>query len=355
MGRKNFHDEPFDEGTLNKLGLFEKYAGEWIPVFVSQPEPPVAELHIYDFFAGPGRDVKGVAGSPLRLLAKLAQYKDAAGWSKVRVHAHFFDKDPAKVETLRSIVEQERLAPPECHLDIRALDFEAALADARPILKRRDAAKLLLIDQTGIGAVSDDLFVEMIDWPTCDFLFFLASSALHRFPFLKQGIKSAGDYRNIHRAAADYYRGRIPVGREYFVAPFSFMKGPNVYGLIFGSRHPLGMDKFLRVAWDMDPTNGEADFDIGGEGIRADQGELFEKMARKVGAFEAELAAQIKTGTIQNEKEVLQLCFVHGVRGRHAEDVLRRLKREKVIELEFRVPNVDKWRKPRPIRLLQPS
>lgn len=354
MGRKDFHNEPFDEGTLNKLDLFEKYAGEWVPVFVSRPDPPVAELHIFDFFAGPGRDVKGQPGSPLRLLKKLDDYSGLAGWPRVSVHAHFFDKDPAKVKALRAIVEGDNLVPQGCHADIRALDFADAIKDAESILRQRNAAKLVLIDQTGTDAVLKDLFVEMTNWPRCDFQFFLASSAFHRFPnhpALKQAIKSTGDHRDIHRVAADYYRKLIPKGRQYFVAPFSFMKGSNVYGVIFGSGHPLGMDKFLRVAWDLDPVNGEADFDIGGEGIRPEQAELFEKTPRKVAVFEADLMAQIMSGAIKNERDLLQLCFVHGVRGTHAKGILGELKKEKVIVLDFGVPDVDNWRKPRVIRL----
>ena len=46
MGRKDFHDEAFDEGTLNKLDLFEKYAREWIPVFVSRPDPPATAVDV---------------------------------------------------------------------------------------------------------------------------------------------------------------------------------------------------------------------------------------------------------------------------------------------------------------------
>lgn len=65
MGRSDFHYKPFDEGTLNKLDLFERYAAEWIPVFISRPDPPDSEIHVFDFFAGPGLDSAGQSGSPL--------------------------------------------------------------------------------------------------------------------------------------------------------------------------------------------------------------------------------------------------------------------------------------------------
>jgi hypothetical protein len=56
MGNKDFHNKPYDAGTLAKLRIFELYTQEWIPVFLSQPEPKFREMHIFDFFCGPGAD-----------------------------------------------------------------------------------------------------------------------------------------------------------------------------------------------------------------------------------------------------------------------------------------------------------
>ena len=82
MPREEFHDKPYDEGTLTKLRIFELYVQEWLPVFLSQPEPPFEELHIFDFFAGPGKDANDVLGSPLRILRQLRTYQESmlAGW-----------------------------------------------------------------------------------------------------------------------------------------------------------------------------------------------------------------------------------------------------------------------------------
>lgn len=49
--------------------------------------------------------------------------------------------------------------------------------------------------------------------------------------------------------------------------------------------------------------------------------------------------------------DVIQVCFDHGVKRQHAEELLRRLKTEGVIELSFRVPDIDRLAEPRPIRL----
>ncbi len=51
---KDFFDEPFDEGTLTKLEIFEKYLDHWIPTFIKgKYKKPI---QIFDFFAGIGYD-----------------------------------------------------------------------------------------------------------------------------------------------------------------------------------------------------------------------------------------------------------------------------------------------------------
>jgi hypothetical protein len=65
MGAKNLHSEPFDKGTITKLEIFEDYAQAWIPTFVMSGVP---EIHIFDFFSGPGYDSEHIPGSPIRIL-----------------------------------------------------------------------------------------------------------------------------------------------------------------------------------------------------------------------------------------------------------------------------------------------
>ena len=163
------------------------------------------------------------------------------------------------------------------------------------------------------------------------------------------------DYFHVHRAALGYYHSLLPSEGRYFLAPFSIKKGSNIYGLIFGSAHLLGIDKFLQVAWQSDAISGEADFDINRENIRP--GEMLlaldEMRPSKIAAFERELEHLLRAGRLRNEFDVMQVCFEHGVKRQHAEPVMARLKREGVIDLDFRVPDVRRCDTPRPIRLKQ--
>jgi len=70
---------------------------------------------------------------------------------------------------------------------------------------------------------------------------------------------------HVHRAACAYFAKRAPA--DVYLGRFSIKKRGNIYGLIFGSRHLLGIGKFLDVAWDCDEIAGEANFDIERENV----------------------------------------------------------------------------------------
>lgn len=352
MSTPGFFDG-FDEGTLKKLEIVRHYAREWLPVFLAAQSPFVKRVCVFEFFAGPGHDSEGRPGSPLILLEELRDCTRNPG-SGVAVEVHLSDRKRENIERLRRVISERGFTlPPRSTVEV--LDFEDAFERARPMLLDDRSAKLVLMDQFGVASITREVFLQLVESPRCDFLFFISSSTLHRFrehPAIKHKLGPVSDYHWIHRHVLDYYRGFLPAGVEYYLAPFSFKKGANIYGLVFGSGHPLGIDKFLRIAWSQDETTGEADFDIDREGIR-DATSLFlpfvDNRASKVRAFEDELEAAFRARSLRNEVDVLELCFDAGFRGCHVEGTIKRLKREGLIRCSFRVPQVTRWRRPRPI------
>src|ERR1051325_478202 len=360
MGNRDFHDKPYDAGTLAKLQIFELYTQEWIPVFLSRPEPKFEEVHIFDFFCGPGRDSAGVYGSPLRIIDQLRRYhrKGMAGWNKVRIVVHLFDEKSKKVDQLLAVVDSGDWTIPGVSFDLRPLTFKAALVAHQTLLSHPRTAKLLIIDQYGVDEVSDEVFQRLIELPTTDFIFFLSSSTLHRFrdhPAIKQKIERLEDSYDVHRAAVSYYRKLIPPGDEVFLGHFSIRKRSNIYGLIFGSRHPLGIHKFLQVTWANDKIAGEANFDIERENIRPGEGllELDVMRPNKVKEFEGELETKLQSGRMKSEADVIRFCIEAGMTSQHAAPVLRKLKTAGRIEIDFRVPDVRNMKSPRPIRTIK--
>lgn len=219
-----FHDKPFDPGTLTKLKIFELYTQEWVPVFLSSAQPPFPEVHIFDFFCGPGMDSIGQHGSPLRVLSVLRRYQERglAGWDKVTTVAHFFGSDAEKIARLNAAIQGLGGGVPGVNLDVRAIPFASALTEYDGVLKSARAAKLLIIDQFGVDEVSDEVFDRLVALPKTDFIFFLSSSTLHRFrdhPAIKQKIERPEDSYHVHRAAFEYYRGRLPKNPPIFWRP----------------------------------------------------------------------------------------------------------------------------------------
>ncbi|MDH5427844.1 MAG: three-Cys-motif partner protein TcmP [Nitrospirota bacterium] len=354
MPIKDLHKKPFDEGTLTKLQIFELYAREWLPVFLSKSSPSLSKIHLYDFFVGPGIDSKNILGSPLRILQHLRNFQRLDGFEKAKIHIHFFDNAPKKIEQLKLNVKTHGFHVSNIEYDIQPLGFEEAFQMAKKELADPHAAKLVFIDQNGVGNVTPEVFRELVNSPICDFLFFISSSTLYRFhevSSIKQKIKRPNDYYHVHRSVLDFYRSLVPAGKQYFLAPFSIKKGANIYGLIFGSAHLLGIDKFLQVAWKNDQISGQADFDIDHDNLIPGQPTLpfREMLPRKVGIFEAELEGILRRGQITNELQIIELCVQHGVKRQHAENVLKDLKKAGIIDLNFRVPDIKRIKSPRPI------
>lgn len=359
MNNADFHEKPFDEGTLAKLKIFELYVREWLPVFLAKPHPNYPEVHVFDFFSGPGTDSKGNFGSPLRILDQLRQYhkKNLPGWSKVKIVAHLFDYDNRKTDVLSALLEKGNWAIPGVVFDLKAVAFKNALREYSGILENKRIAKLLIIDQFGVDEVSDDVFGNLIRFPTTDFIFFLSSSTLNRFrdhPAIKQKIEKPGDSYHVHRAAVKYFRKLIPSGDKMFLGNFSILKRSNIYGLIFGSAHPLGIHKFLQVAWANDEIAGEANFDIERENVVQGQSLLPIDIVRpkKKREFEEDLESVFRAGRMLSEADVIRFCIEAGMTGQFAAPVIKKLKEEKIIACDFRVPDVRKYREPRRIQML---
>ena len=94
---------------------------------------------------------------------------------------HFYDGDADKITQLKANIVAHGLQLPNVNFDIQPLLFDDAFREAAKTLADPQAAKLVLIDQTGVAQVTPEVFLKLVNSPTCDFLFFLSSSTLHRF------------------------------------------------------------------------------------------------------------------------------------------------------------------------------
>lgn len=347
MGKVQHHEKAFDDHTIQKLELFEEYARQWLPVFISQRSRWKA-IEIYDLFAGPGTDAAGTPGSPLRLLAVAAEYSEQLARARRPVRFWFNDADRGKAERLQQATAAR--SGPGVQVTVTAAPFSEILPKLRGRLNVQDVPKLVLLDQFGVNAVNEQVFRMLANARLCDFLFFIAASTLHRFredPAIQLKIPELSDHHRVVDAVVDLYRSWAPPG--YFVGSFSLRHIGNVYGVIFGTGHPLGIEKFLQVAWKKDPDNGRAAFDIMRTGAPLGMPLLPGFQTSRKDAFDAELRKALKTRTLRDENDVFRFCVDRQMLGKHCKEVVNALRAEGCLRQTWHSPQADNWRAPRPI------
>jgi three-Cys-motif partner protein len=342
---RDINKAPYDEPTLTKLDIFEQYLIAWLPVFIHSQYTPQAV--ICDFIAGSGQDSVGVPGSPLRILNAIEKFRDQIDTKDITIRIHLNDSDPDKAAELQSIVA-ERFDPNswDSKVSITCHDDEFKVLFDQEYEQLRQQPNLLFIDQYGVKEVTDDIFQKLIALDKTDFLFFISSSSMKRFaatpqfrghfPNLDPEIIKSAKYENVHRVMLEYYKEQIPPDNATRLYPYTLKKNANIYGLVFGSKHPLGVEKFLDLAWDQNQLNGEANFDIDDD-VEKTRETLFDNLPDNVRqrtkrqVFESRLEVFInECGEVTN-REVYLFTLNQGHPKSHARECVRRLKAEGVV------------------------
>lgn len=348
---KNINKKEFDEATKLKLEIFGESFEEWLPVFIY--DIYTTDAYIFDFFAGSGTDIKNNLGSPLILLDK-AKGESRKYCSKAEKPIKFFfnegqsRKSAELKENTDAFIEQckRKNGCSHCVYDYHILNYNFQELFSEPALKKvfenRNIAKFVLLDQYGFSQINDDIFKQLISFPKTDFIFFIASAFINRFkehPNTKQHINTSRidfndkETREIHRAVADYFRSLIPNDKEYYLHHFSIKKGANYYGLIFGSNHTLGMEKFLKVCWNHDKLSGEANYKI--EINDYEEGTLFYNPGNTVKKekIKSEIKELILSGKISDNKTGLKYALTKGCEPKLFTEVVLNLVENKSIEI----------------------
>jgi len=278
---KNINADVFTEETKLKLQIFAECFREWLPVFIHHSF--VNRINIFDLFAGSGKDAVGNFGSSLILLDKArGKYCDAVIENNKEIIFSFNEKDSSKqqqlVSNINSFIDnclKTNCKQQQCvyHHNFGQFEFKDVFdhSEIQQIFSNNSIAKFVLLDQYGFSQVDESVFLKLVNSPMTDFIFFISSSFIRRFKEIpavthyfdtKQIPFNETKPRECHRQIADYFENIIPQNKEYYVHNFTIKKGKNYWGLIFGTSHTLGMEKFLKVCWEKDKSAGESNFNI---------------------------------------------------------------------------------------------
>ena len=344
----DFHSRPYSPETETKLNLFRLYFREWLPVFLVGSARP-KEIYVVDFMAGPGTDIHGSPGTPSLIIDVLQDYRDLLCDFPGQVKILFNELKPAKFRDLTILTDQRRSQmPSNCVVDTFNCGFSELFNALYQELSDPSRASLLLIDQTGIQYVNPAVFQQLSRLRSTDFMFFISSSYLWRFkehPAMAKHLPIPSvvfdgmDYYHVHDSVRSYYQSLVPQDVELYLGHFSLKKGSNIYGVLLGTHHLLGIHKFVRACWKIDEIRGAANFDIDKDNLDAAQPSLFAELDRpqRLQMFEAELEAAIRQKKVSTNRDAIVYALQQGITERHIRPVLGRLQKEGVITTE-RIP-----------------
>lgn len=361
MHTADFHEKAFDEETLCKLDIYRQYLRAWLPVFLNRGKN-IQCIQIFDFFAGPGHDAVGTPGSPL-IAAEEIRSALAFNASKIypdqKIRLFLNEPDDTRFQVLKNETKPSiDSANTKLETYVSKSNFQDIYYKSLDeILKKNNVANFIFLDQFGVKETTREILQSIWSLATTDMMFFISSSSVNRFKqdkSLRRYIPEMTDEEyirmngsNATRILYDAYARWIPEGQEYYLGHFSIKRKSNVYGLIFGSRHPLGMEKFLNVAWDKDKLHGEANFDIDGDGLSSGQPFLFPEMEKptKIKHFEERLLQALKEHKLKNNKDLYLFGIRNGMLSRHVREAFEKMKRDGILPRQKMSISYDAWKR----------
>jgi len=354
---EKFHDITFDHGTHDKLKLFKASLSRWLVVVINDRyfEGPI---QIFDLFSGPGCDVDGTSGSPLIICELIAGNSTRLLKSGKKVVIIFNDSNVKKIKELQERLSSFDFNGVSVKIQYFGESFKSVINELLPQMRIKNSFNYVFLDQFGVTEVNGDLFKIMCSIPRVDLLFFMATSFLKRFA--NTGCFSEVDFIDmkkllklpshlVHRAVAEDFSKLVPTGQEYYMAPFSLKKGPNLYGLIFGSSHIKGLRQFNEACWKVSQLIGDANWITEEEKhLESEQLSLFEDANRpnRLNAFERDLECAIISKELTNNREIYLFTITKGFMPKHAKDVWKNMVNSKKVVNVKRFPiNDDVWKK----------
>lgn len=352
----DIHSSKFDEGTLAKLNIFKNYAKAWLPTFIVQKK----DVYIFDFFAGSGYDKEGQAGSPILILETINSYINLIYKYNIKVHLILNEFEPNKrkqtkfqklKESCKDFLENNPRVKFILEIEYFNKDFAELFFEILPKIKNYPS--LVYLDQYGIKFLDQKYLLELEKIKQVDFLYYVSSSYFKRFGASKE-FKSYFQidlneinntpYKFIHRIVLSQLKKKLPKNSKLKLYPFSILKGKNIYGIIFGSKHPLAVSKFLDISWKENKINGEANFDITEENTDPQfKFDFFneEKKLSKVKSFQQNVKDLVLKREICNNFDLLEYTFNQAHIPSHADEILRELKKQKLITYDCKSPLVN--------------
>ena len=287
---------PIDEHTRAKHEILRRYLGAWFPILTIRGSN--LRVIFLDGFSGPGRYSGGEPGSPLIALETLINHTHFSEMSNTEFIFLFVENERDRFENLQQELERfwsQRVGGKPRNVGVFTYNKEFTEM-AQHILAHtqgRLAPTFAFIDPFGWSGVSMNTIRDLLSSRKCEVLFNFMYDSVNRFvaderPGISQSFNQLfGTETTEHVTAAalsgekrkrflvDLYKKQLhTVGGFTFVRSFELMnpgRRRTQYFLMFGTRHPRGLQAMKDAMWALDPVSG-----VRFQGFAGDQLVLFE-------------------------------------------------------------------------------
>ena len=280
-------DEPIwtiDQHTRAKHELLRRYLGAWFPILSSSGWH--RRVLFLDGFAGPGVYSGGEQGSPLIALATLVDHPHFERLSSTEFVFLFVEADAQRFESLEATVAgfwATRPGGQPANVRVRLYNDQFAHVATEMVSIMREQKKqlaptLAFIDPFGWSGVPLAVIADLLSFDRCEVLFNFMFDSVNRFvaderPGIERHfVDLFGTEEVEHQAAAvlagddrkrflrDLYMHQLRErGGFRHVRSFELMdveRGRTAYFLMFGTRHPKGLEVMKDAMWALDPVSG---------------------------------------------------------------------------------------------------
>ena len=273
---------PIEEHTRAKHELLRRYLGAWFPILAAYNK----RLVFLDGFAGPGVYSDGERGSPLVAIETLVDHVHFDRWSSIEFVFFFVEADGARFESLTRELDRYwagRLGGQPANVQVHLVNDRFATVASEVVAEAKGQGKklaptLAFVDPFGWSAVPLELISQLLAANKCEVLVHFTYDSVNQL-FGDERPDAAPHFAELfgtpeamHRQAAaltgedrksflrDLYEHQLrEVGGFRFVRSFEMVdtgRGQTAYFLMFGTRHPKGLQVMKDAMWAIDPVAG---------------------------------------------------------------------------------------------------
>jgi three-Cys-motif partner protein len=276
---------PIEDHTKAKHALLRRYLGGWFPILTARGYN--RRVVYLDGFAGPGIYSNGEPGSPLIAIETLVNHTLFDQLKRTEFLFLLVEGRKDRAAQLEKEIDNFWSArhggkPPNVTTTVYADQFvkvAEGVLEALDESTKKLAPTFAFIDPFGWSGVPLDLISRLLAFDRCEVLFNFMYDSINRFVadqrpnIAKHFADLFGTDEAVHRRAhelqgdqrkeflRDLYASQLrEVAGFTYVRSFELVnaeRGRTAYYLMYGTRHPKGLEKMKEAMWSLDPVAGQ--------------------------------------------------------------------------------------------------